>query len=150
MISPLGWLYPGRMTKPILYDYYRSSACYRVRIALNLKQVDYAPVPINLVAGAQKDEVYRARNPQGFVFLSVRRQKDRGKHQVIRVLGIEGQRLLRVLVTLDRIAFGIPIDREVAIRQSQRILGDGLLHQGQSFFELAIVNRHLAEAVQRD
>jgi len=55
------------MPKPILYDYHRSSACYRVRIALNLKGVDYQPVPVNLLDGEQKAEGYRARNPQGFV-----------------------------------------------------------------------------------
>jgi maleylacetoacetate isomerase len=55
------------MSKPVLYDYFRSSACYRVRIALNLKGVAYEAVPINLLDGAQKDETYRARNPQGFV-----------------------------------------------------------------------------------
>src|SRR5688572_13582692 len=57
----------GRMTQPILYDYHRSSACYRVRIALNLKGVAYEAVPINLLEGAQKSDAYRARNPQGFV-----------------------------------------------------------------------------------
>jgi maleylacetoacetate isomerase len=50
-----------------LYDYWRSSASYRVRIALNLKGVDYERVPVNLLDGEQKDEAYRARNPQGFV-----------------------------------------------------------------------------------
>jgi maleylacetoacetate isomerase len=50
-----------------LYDYYRSSASYRVRIALNLKGVSYARVPVNLLDGEQRDETYRARNPQGFV-----------------------------------------------------------------------------------
>ena len=55
------------MTKPVLYDYYRSSAAYRVRIALNMKGVDYDRVPVNLVEGAQKEAEYRARNPQGFV-----------------------------------------------------------------------------------
>ena len=55
------------MTRPILYDYYRSSAAYRVRIALNMKGVDYDRVPVNLVEGAQKQGEYRARNPQGFV-----------------------------------------------------------------------------------
>ncbi len=55
------------MTKPILYDYHRSSACYRVRIALNLKGIAYAAVPVNLLDGEQKAEDYRARNPQGFV-----------------------------------------------------------------------------------
>ncbi|HWT13138.1 MAG TPA: maleylacetoacetate isomerase [Allosphingosinicella sp.] len=54
------------MTRPVLYDYYRSSACYRVRIALNLKGVDYEAVPINLLEGEQKAG-YRDLNPQGFV-----------------------------------------------------------------------------------
>jgi maleylacetoacetate isomerase len=51
----------------ILYDYWRSSASYRARIALNLKGIDYQRVPVDLAAGAQKDEAYRALNPQGFV-----------------------------------------------------------------------------------
>ncbi|HEY9555077.1 maleylacetoacetate isomerase [Allosphingosinicella sp.] len=55
------------MTRPVLYDYYRSSAAYRVRIALNMKGIDYDRVPVNLVEGAQKEAEYRARNPQGFV-----------------------------------------------------------------------------------
>jgi maleylacetoacetate isomerase len=50
-----------------LYDYYRSSASYRVRIALNLKGVDYRRVPVNLLEGEQKGAAYRALNPQGFV-----------------------------------------------------------------------------------
>ena len=55
------------MNKPVLYDYYRSSACYRVRIALNLTQVEYEPVAVNLLEGEQKAAAYRERNPQGFV-----------------------------------------------------------------------------------
>jgi maleylacetoacetate isomerase len=50
-----------------LYDYYRSSASYRVRIALNLKGVAYERVPINLLESEQKGAAYRERNPQGFV-----------------------------------------------------------------------------------
>lgn len=50
-----------------LYDYWRSSASYRVRIALGLKGIDYARVPVDLVAGAQRTEAYRARSPQGLV-----------------------------------------------------------------------------------
>ena len=53
--------------KLVLYDYYRSSASYRVRIALNLKGAAYERVPIDLLEGAQQDAAYRARNPQGFV-----------------------------------------------------------------------------------
>ena len=55
------------MSQPLLYDYFRSSACYRVRIALNLKAVAYQAVPTSLLAGDQKSEAYRAINPQGFV-----------------------------------------------------------------------------------
>lgn len=55
------------MTKPRLFDYYRSSACYRVRIALNLKGVDYEAVPVDLVEGGQKGPEYRTVNPQGLI-----------------------------------------------------------------------------------
>jgi maleylacetoacetate isomerase len=55
------------MTRPILYDYYRSSAAYRVRIALHLKGVDYESRQIDLRDDAQKSDSYRALNPQGLV-----------------------------------------------------------------------------------
>lgn len=55
------------MTKPRLFDYFRSSASYRVRIALNLKGVDYESVPLNLLEGGQKGPEYRALNPQGLI-----------------------------------------------------------------------------------
>lgn len=50
-----------------LYSYYRSSAAYRVRIALNLKQLDYDYVPINLLEQSNKGDAYLALNPQGLV-----------------------------------------------------------------------------------
>jgi maleylacetoacetate isomerase len=55
------------MTRPILHDYYRSSAAYRVRIALNLKGIDYDSRPVNLAEGEQRSAEYRSLNPQGFV-----------------------------------------------------------------------------------
>ena len=55
------------MSKPVLYDYWRSSAGYRVRIALHLKSVAFDRVPVNLLEGEQKSDAYRARNPQGLV-----------------------------------------------------------------------------------
>lgn len=50
-----------------LYDYWRSSASYRVRIVLAMKGVDYERHDINLLAGEQGDAANRARNAQGFV-----------------------------------------------------------------------------------
>ncbi|VVT19053.1 Maleylacetoacetate isomerase [Sphingomonas sp. EC-HK361] len=55
------------MTDIVLHDYWRSSAAYRVRIALNLKGVAYRSVPVNLVAGEQGAGANRAINPQGLV-----------------------------------------------------------------------------------
>lgn len=55
------------MPKPILYDYWRSSAAYRVRIALNLKGIDYESRQIDLRDDEQKSADYLALNPQGLV-----------------------------------------------------------------------------------
>ena len=55
------------MSRIVLYDYYRSSACYRVRIALNLKGVDYETRAVNLVESEQQGAEYRELNPQGLV-----------------------------------------------------------------------------------
>jgi maleylacetoacetate isomerase len=55
------------MTRPVLYDYFRSSAAYRVRIALNLKGIDYESRPVDLREDQQKSDEYRALNPQGLV-----------------------------------------------------------------------------------
>lgn len=56
-----------------LYSYWRSSAAYRVRIALNLKGLSYCQVPVHLVrdGGEQHGEAYKALNPQGLVPLLV-------------------------------------------------------------------------------
>jgi maleylacetoacetate isomerase len=73
------------MTKPVLFDYYRSSASYRVRIALNLKRVDYDSVPIDLLHGEQRNPEYCARNPQAFVPM----------------LEVDGRRITQSLAIID-------------------------------------------------
>ncbi|KZL15404.1 Maleylpyruvate isomerase [Pseudovibrio axinellae] len=55
------------MSNITLYDYWRSSASYRVRIALNLKSLSYESVTVNLLKGDQKGGENLKRNPQGFV-----------------------------------------------------------------------------------
>jgi maleylacetoacetate isomerase len=78
------------MPSAVLYDYFRSSASYRVRIALNLKGIIYEQRPVSLVDGAQNDPDYKALNPQGFVPM----------------LEIDGHRLtqsLSIMVYLDQV-----------------------------------------------
>ena len=55
------------MREIILHDYFRSSASYRVRIVLNLKDVPYKIAPTSLLDGEHKAADYVARNPQGLV-----------------------------------------------------------------------------------
>jgi len=55
------------MNDIILHGYWRSSAVYRVRIALNLKNLDYDQIGHDLRAGEQQDPVYKAIAPAGLV-----------------------------------------------------------------------------------
>ncbi|WP_298690406.1 maleylacetoacetate isomerase [uncultured Sphingomonas sp.] len=75
------------MTQPTirLYDYWRSSAAYRVRIALNIKGLAYTSVPVNLLASEQSAEPYRATNPQGLV----------------PTIEIDGRRIVQSLAIID-------------------------------------------------
>lgn len=69
----------------VLFDYWRSSASYRVRIALNLADIAYQSVAIDLVAGTHRLPEHLARNPQGFV----------------PVLEIDGQRFTQSLAIIE-------------------------------------------------
>lgn len=51
----------------VLYSYYRSSAAFRVRIALNLKAIKYETVPVNLLEGEHRRLEYLRINSQGLV-----------------------------------------------------------------------------------
>ncbi|MBL7480192.1 maleylacetoacetate isomerase [Legionella bononiensis] len=53
----------------ILYDYFRSTACYRVRIALNLKNIAYEKEEVRLIhdGGEQNKPEFKKINPQGLV-----------------------------------------------------------------------------------
>lgn len=57
------------MDKLTLYNYFRSSTSYRVRIALELKKLDYSYIPVHLLnnGGEQNLEAYRKLNPSGGV-----------------------------------------------------------------------------------
>ena len=49
----------------LLYDYWRSSSAYRVRMALNLCGLSYDRAAVDLLSGAQKGADNISRNPQG-------------------------------------------------------------------------------------
>ncbi|VAI27409.1 unnamed protein product [Triticum turgidum subsp. durum] len=53
--------------RPILYSYWRSSCSHRVRIALNLKGIDYEYKAVNLLKGEQSDPEFMKLNPMKFV-----------------------------------------------------------------------------------
>ena len=55
------------MTDTVLFDYWRSSASYRVRIALNMLAIPYGSVSVDLLSGEHKQADHLARNPQGLV-----------------------------------------------------------------------------------
>jgi maleylacetoacetate isomerase len=66
-----------------LYGYFRSSAAFRVRIALNLKKLDYDSVFVHLRRSDQSKPDYRAVNPQGLV-----PTLEDGGHRLIQSLAI--------------------------------------------------------------
>lgn len=73
------------MGEAVLFDYWRSSASYRVRIALNLAGIAYTSVPVDLVQEEQRSNAHLTRNPQGLV----------------PILDIDGLRLTQSLVIID-------------------------------------------------
>jgi maleylpyruvate isomerase len=71
---------------PKLYSFWRSSAAYRVRIALNLKGMDYEIIPIHLSknGGEQMGEVYSIKNPNRLLPLFEDGQKS--MHQSLAII----------------------------------------------------------------
>lgn len=73
------------MTDVTLFDFWRSSASYRLRIALHMAGIDYTSVAVDLPTKQHKTPEHMARNPQGFV----------------PVLDIDGQRFTQSLAILE-------------------------------------------------
>jgi maleylpyruvate isomerase len=73
-----------------LYTYFRSSAAYRVRIALNLKGLDVDMVPIHLLrkGGEQLSEAYRSINPEALVPALVDDNDDEGTQVLTQSIAI--------------------------------------------------------------
>lgn len=66
-----------------LHAYFRSSTSYRLRIALNLKGLDYEVVPVDLRTAQQKDAAFTARNPFGSVPMLEADGRDRAQSMAL-------------------------------------------------------------------
>ncbi len=110
-----------------LYDYWRSSASYRVRIALNLAKIEYKTVPVDLLKGEQRSEVHLTRQPQGFV----------------PVLEVDGQRFTQSLAIIEYINetynLGL-LPEKIADRTKVRALAQTLAIDVHPVCNLAVTN----------
>jgi maleylpyruvate isomerase len=95
-----------------LYGYFRSSAAFRVRIALNLKKLDYEQAFIHLRRGDQAKPAFLGVNPQGLV----------------PTLEIDGERLIQSLAIIEYLDETHPeppfLPRDAADRARVRALAD--------------------------
>ncbi|GGD90004.1 glutathione S-transferase [Tsuneonella deserti] len=66
-----------------LHAYFRSSTSYRLRIALNLKGLEYEVVPVDLRTSQQKDSAFTARNPFGSVPMLEADGRDRAQSMAL-------------------------------------------------------------------
>lgn len=105
------------MTHLVLHDYFRSSASFRVRIALNMKGLDYERVEVSLIAGEQKSDAYLELNAQGLVPMLV----------------VDGEPIIQSLAIIDwidrtwpepRLIPDDPMPRAIALAQAQVITTD--------------------------
>src|SRR5881392_2304568 len=121
------------MTRPVLYDYHRSSAAYRVRIALSLTGVDYESRPVNLLESEQRGDDYRELNPQRFVPM----------------LEIDGHRLtqsLSIIVYLDQAFPDLPlVPRDPADGAHVRAMALAIACDIHPLNNLRVLNRLRAE-----
>ncbi|MBZ7923395.1 maleylacetoacetate isomerase [Ensifer adhaerens] len=122
------------MSETVLYDYWRSSASYRVRIALNSLGESYRSVPVDLLAKAHKAPEHLARNPQGLV----------------PALDIDGERFTQSLAIIEylaetRVASGFLADDAIG-RQRVRMLSYAVAMDIHPVCNLGVVSYVMANA----
>lgn len=78
------------MKEITLHEYWRSSACYRVRIALNLAKIRYKIIAVDLLKGEHRLDAHLARQPQGIV-------------PVLEIYGQQSTQLLAIIEYINEI-----------------------------------------------
>lgn len=122
------------MSETVLYDYWRSSASYRVRIALNSLCESYRSVPVDLLAKAHKAPEHLARNPQGLV----------------PVLEIDGERFTQSLAIIEYLsetrADSSFLPSDAVGRQRVRMLSYAIAMDIHPVCNLSVVSHVMANA----
>ncbi|TDE37446.1 maleylacetoacetate isomerase [Antarcticimicrobium sediminis] len=115
------------MSEVVLYDFWRSSAAYRMRIALNMAGIAYTSVPVDLTTKQHKTPEHMARNPQGLV----------------PVLEIDGLRLTQSLAMLDYLditrAMGL-LPKEPGARAQQMAVAHAIALDIHPVCNLQVIN----------
>jgi maleylacetoacetate isomerase len=122
----------ARVLSATLYDYWRSSASYRVRIALNLLGIEHARVPVNLLRGEHRTPEHLARNPQGLV-------------PALEIDGLTLTQSLAILEYLDETREACLLPRDAAGRARVRTIAYAIAMEIHPICNLAVA-RHAAEA----
>ena len=122
------------MSETVLYDYWRSSASYRVRIALNCLGEIYRSAPVDLLAKAHKAPEHLARNPQGLV----------------PVLEIDGERFTQSLAIIEYLsetrADSSFLPPDAVGRQRVRMLSYAIAMDIHPVCNLSVVSHVMANA----
>nr|AYN44492.1 glutathione S-transferase Z4 [Brachionus calyciflorus] len=126
--------------KPILYNYFRSSSSWRVRIALELKKIEYEYKPINLIkeGGEQFTEEYTKINPK----------------QEVPALKIDGQLLVQSLPIIEYLDETRPdgvqlIPKDPIKRVKARIIAE-IINSGIQPYQNANVIKKIAQETQSE
>lgn len=125
------------MADIVLYDYWRSSASYRVRIALHALGLAFRSVPVDLVAGEQRAEAHPARNPQGFV-------------PVLQIDGLSLTQSLAIVEYLHETRGGGFLPEDAAGRARVRGLAHVVAMDTHPICNPSVVNEHVVLAEDAD